>query len=255
MAAAANPFLSAPPKPLGVRLAEGGRESVEAAHAEHADLLLERGVGRFYGPRSRYAKLPPRTQRLWLDLKLPADVSAQSVQATLTEMTCIGWAMRHVGAAYMAAGRRERWVEIEARVRADDLRGTTLARELQKDGWTAVYFAPDVERIAGDSPYARHAQRALSRGRYHGVVIDEYLLGYRSAPERLAPLTAAPFFFGLVKSGGHVFVGVREEVSEMHWASNPHSPRAVERRPLAGPGFARWREGLLMVPPRIWPSR
>lgn len=227
-------------------------------HLAHEAAIQTYGVGVYYGIKSRFAKLPPKQQAAWLQKKLRGRGTPQEVQAQLQPSTCIEWAMQHMAAAYKYAGKSERWAQIEAHVQANDLRGTSLAAQLQADGWTAVFYARDLRLLIGDTPFLRHARKAIDTGRYHGIKIDAFLLDYRPLhPVRpkqdIEALKKAGFFFGIAKSGYHTFVGTQGEVSELHWRSGPHHPRAIERKRFNSPRFV-WREGLLMIPPGQWPA-
>ncbi len=230
---------------------QGGRASIDKATQRHRRAILETGVGIYYGAKSdlRAAEKSEgkgaRTRFVAAHAKEGADIKAISEGLELS--SCIGWAMKHVRAAYAGAGKSERWKEIEAIVREDRQRGTTLARELEKDGWTTVLYAPDAAG-GGDG----HAKRGLTRGVYHGIPVHDRLIGLNAEghDHPLArKLASAGFFFGLENSGSHTFVGSNGRVSEFHWRAHPDDVDAMSDAPAH-----RFLDtsGLLVFPPGSW---
>lgn len=242
------------PNARGSAWERAGRTSVEASTRAHRDAIDVEGVGIYYGAKSSLRgadKKDGRALRAEFVRKHAREgADLDRIEARLTKTSCIGWAMKHVKAAYVGAKRAARWKEIESVVRKEDLRGTTLARELSKDGWTVVLYAPDA-RGGGDP----HAARALRTGRYHGVRVDDRIIGLSareaSGAER-ERLQAAGFFFGLKESGIHTFVGSDGRVSEFHWNAAPNDPSAMSEK--AAESFLR-TSGLLVFPPGAWPSK
>lgn len=240
--------------PRGSAAERAGRASIRGATQAHREAVARDGIGLYYGTRSSLQTGDPKA-RSALELSFArkharSGISAEAAAARLTPMSCIGWAMKHVRAVYLETGRGQRWKEIARIMANEDLRGTTLARELAKDGWKVVLFTPDAQ--GGGDP---HAARALRTGRYHGIRVDDRLIGLTEqdpdAPGTRA-LRSAGFFFGLVDSGRHTFVGSDGAVSEFHWRAEATDPRAMSepwaRTYLTG-------SGVLVFPPGAWRAK
>lgn len=238
-------------QPRGTAAERAGRASVRGATQAHREAIERDGVGIFYGTKSSLQTRDPKA-RAAIELSFAREharpsVSAEAVAGRLTPMSCIGWAMKHVRAVYRATGQDQRWKEIARTMAKEDQRGTTLARELVKDGWKVVLFTPDGQ--GGGDP---HAARALRTGRYHGIRVDDRLIGLAlqdpEAPGSRA-LREAGFFFGLVDSGSHTFVGSDGAVSQFHWRAEATDPRAMSE-PWAR-SFLKG-SGILVLPPGAW---
>jgi hypothetical protein len=243
--------------------AQRGRASILTATAQHRDSIARTGVGVYYGNNSDFSRLPKTAQDAWVQAHLVAGSQAPA----LHESSCIAWSMQHLAAVYTAAGKSARWQEIEAAVRRDDMRGSTLARELQKDGWQALYFNPDDKEhqdqvrdrrdahgtpildahgnpipVLDASGHRRHFDEQgsslsdLNRtGKYYGLSVDDRILNYNRVPGsgRHDDLTAIeklrhePFFFGITRGGEHTFVGHDGTISELHYEDNPDNPNVT----------------------------
>jgi hypothetical protein len=245
-----------PVKPEGAVMGAAGAASMREATEGHVASIEATGVGRYYGNQSRYAAAAADAREAYLERTLKPGAEAPELE----QSSCIEYAMEHVGAAYRAAGKGERWAEIRRDVIAGGAKGTDLAQELQKDGWEAVYFNPDTQTPHdGDSEHP-YTARLVERGRpYYGIDVDHQVTDYRptagsdtekdlSGVERLEE---APFFFGLARGGQHTFVGAGDTVNEFHWDAEPHDRDAIEERELED---FPWLSGVLMVPPGTWPD-
>ncbi|MEO1173361.1 MAG: hypothetical protein AAFX94_15110, partial [Myxococcota bacterium] len=176
-----SPVSATTPRPTalsaGECMAQGGMHSMNDATEAHWGCIATTGIGTCYGPKSSYASMSA-TQRQQF-------VASNRLPGTTPELpertACITWAMQHVEAAYTRAGRTAAWNRIRTAVVADGLRGTTLARELQRDGWEAVYVNPDVsDRSHGDEhPYT--AAITARGGAYYGVVPDHRVVNFGRA--------------------------------------------------------------------------
>ncbi|MCA2980053.1 MAG: LysM peptidoglycan-binding domain-containing protein [Myxococcaceae bacterium] len=241
----------------GARLAAGGVQSLERQMRAHHDALERTGVGLYYGDKSGFAKLDRAGQRQWLQDNVKPD---QTPPTGLKESSCIGWALEHVGAAYAAAGKADRWREIYATVTRNGAKGTDLAKELQKDGWKAIYWNPDAKKPAdGDSEHSFSAAQVRRGNGYYGIKVDDSVVNFRptegggtaqdmSGIERLKEV---PFWFGLARGGKHTFVGRGNQLNEFHWTEQPTSSRPFSEKPLE---TYSWLSGLIMVPPGTWPT-
>jgi hypothetical protein len=171
------------------------------------------------------------------------------------------------------------------------MKGSVLARELQKDGWKVLYFNPDVEEHQAEVHYQLDAQgqrvavldannhlryfdeqgsslRDLDRtGKYYGIPVDGRIVNYNrvNGSGRSDDLTAieklrqAPFFFGIGRGGEHTFVGHDGTISELHWDREPDDPNVVgeakfEDKDPSGNRQFGWHSGAVLVPPGTWPK-
>ena len=248
------------PTDFGAKLAAGGAQSIELRMKQHADGIEKTGIGRYFGDHSAWKKMSAPEKEQWIKDNTRPGVTPPSA-ASVKESSCIGWAMENVGAAYAAAGKSERWAEIQRHVVANGSKGTELAKELKKDGWQSIYWNPDAKNPADGN--AEHSFSAVQVGRgkgYYGVAVDAQVTNYRPTDGKgttkdmsgIGRLREVPFFFGLAKGGMHTFVGRQGQVNEFHWAEMPDSNRAIEQMPLEKFG---WNSGLIMVPPGTWPTK
>lgn len=246
------------PNDFGAKLAAGGAQSVELRMKQHTDSIEKTGIGKYFGDHSSWKTMSAADKQQWIKDHAKSGVTPPSA-GSVKENSCIGWAMENVGAAYAAAGKSERWNEIQKIVTSKGSKGTDLAKELKKDGWQSVYWNPDAKNPSdGNAEHSFSAVQVAKGKGYYGVEVDAQVTNYRptegkgtkqdmSGVERLREV---PFFFGLAKGGMHTFVGRKGEVNEFHWAEMPDSKRAIEQTPLEKFG---WNSGLIMVPPGTWP--
>ena len=226
----------------GWRLANAGESYVRALTERHKSLIASRGVGSYYGSESGY--VPPAGS--------PADLRVGS---------CIGWALDVTGAAYREVGLAAVWQRIYTITVNNGARGTVLCRELVRDGWTGIYWNPDVATPAdGDAEHTFSAKMARGgSGKYYEIPVKGMITNYRPSSTSTTALDASgirrlekvPYWVGCARGGKHVFVGTRGNVSEFHWEAQPTNPDAITQVPLEA--FA-WLSGILCVPPGVWES-
>ena len=225
--------------------------------AAHAESLKRTGVGIYYGDKSSFAGLDRAAKTDWLTQNVKP---GETAPARLKESSCIAWALEHVGAAYTAAGKGDRWKEIYSSVTRNGSKGTDLAKELQKDGWQAVYWNPDAKKPAdGDSEHSFSAVQVNRGNGYYGVRVDASVTNYRPTEggpttqdmSGIEKLKEVPFWFGLARGGKHTFVGRGNTVNEFHWREEPTSTKPFSEKPME---TYAWNSGLIMVPPGTWPA-
>jgi LysM repeat protein len=245
------------PNDFGNKLAAGGAQSIDLRMRQHLDSIEKTGVGVYYGDHSAMKKMSAQERADWAKQNATPGATPPT---TFKESSCIGWAMDNVGAAYAAAGKSERWSEIQRIVASKGSKGTDLAKELQKDGWQAIYWNPDAKNPNdGNAEHSFSAVQVKRGNGYYGVKVDDSILDYRPTDAAktkqnlsgIEKLEQVPFFFGLAKGGMHTFVGRKGNVNEFHWDHMPNSKTAIEEKPLKDWG---WNSGLIMVPPGTWPT-
>ena len=247
------------PQSFGARLAAGGAQSIELRMKQHSDSIEKTGIGRYFGDHSSWKTMSTADKEQWIKDNARPGVTPPSA-SSVKENSCIGWAMENVGAAYAAAGKSERWSEIQRVVVSKGSKGTDLAIELKKDGWQSVYWNPDAKNPSDGLAEHSFSATQVARGNgYYGVAIDAQVTNYRPTEGKgtrqdmsgIERLREVPFFFGLAKGGVHTFVGRKGEVNEFHWSEMPNSNHAIQQTPLEQFG---WNSGLIMVPPGTWPT-
>src|SRR5687768_90340 len=141
------------------RVAELGDKSITDNSNAHRTAIDDTGVGLYYGDHSPFHDAILRGDNRGLQTQIdtmsagnwrmgsiePGSVNIENPSgkaARIRESSCIGWVMDNVRAAYEGAGIEARFAEIKSKVKEADLRGTVLCEELQKDGWTAVFYCP-----------------------------------------------------------------------------------------------------------------
>lgn len=245
------------PNDFGNKLAAGGAQSIELRTKQHLDAIEKTGVGVYYGDHSSMKTMTQKERQEWATQNAKP---GSTPNANFKESSCIGWAMENVGAAYAAAGKSGRWNEIMSIVAAKGSKGTDLAKELQKDGWQAVYWNPDAKKPNdGNAEHSFSASQVAKGKPYYGINIDAQVTNYRPTDgggtkqdlSGIDKLSKVPFFFGLAKGGMHTFVGRNGNVNEFHWNHMPDSKTSIEERPLKDWG---WNSGVIMVPPGTWPT-
>ena len=241
---------------LGKRWAKGGYDSITSKMQAHNSAIDRTGTGLFYGDHSSFKTMTSTEKRDWI----AANAKPGTNPAMPRESSCIGWALENVGAAYKAAGKGERWNEIYSTVTRNGAKGTDLAKELQKDGWEAVYWNPDAKHPDDNNAEHSFSASQVARGKpYYGIKVQHQVTDYRPTEGEgtkqdmsgIAKLKKVPFFFGLAKGGVHTFVGREGKVNEFHWSSMPDSKHAIEENPLQD---FMWNSGVIMVPPGTWPQ-
>jgi|GEM_PF-1250232 len=244
---------------FGNALSQGGANSIAEKMGGHLRSIRNTGVGTYFGSHSEMNDMSTRERQNWIDERAIQGTNPPKA-SELKQSSCIQWAMENVEAAYTKAGKPERWAEIKRIVRRDGLRGTTLAKELQKDGWEAVYWNPDVNKSAdGSGEHTYSAKLVRNNKPYYKIDIDHSVTNYRPAEgsrttkdmNGIDKLDQVPFFFGLARGGSHTFVGRKGKVNEFHWNDMPDDKNAIEETPLKD---WDWLSGVIMVPPGTWPK-
>jgi len=249
------------PRTPGEKMAWGGRKHLREQMRAHQQALQTTGIGRYYGNQSDFARLSAAERAAWVE----AHKTPGTSPGMPTETSCIGWAMENVAAAYKAAGMEARWAEIEKIVRNNDMRGTVLAAELQKDGWQAFYYNPDTRDTSNRGEHTTSFAQVSAGQPYYGIRVDGMILNYGNGPSpELEKLRQAPFFCGVGFGGNHTFVGQDGRVNEVHWESMPdekqpssghplRTPQVITETPIDHCRSAELRSGVIMVPPSTWP--
>ena len=213
---------------------EAARNSVVNTTQRHARLVKETGIGTHYGDGSSFAKLDAQGKADYLKEKKVEGAPLRNA-SELTESSCIGWTMEHVGAYYRAAGKPERWREIEQSVQDQNMTGVALARELQKDGWKVLYNNPNTS-FAGteakpDNEHTFSHHIAKKDGKYYGVPIDGMVTDWEKDPSKLKAIQDAPFFVHVARGGDHVTVGTDGAINELARKEGPDA-KAIYQDPM-----------------------
>jgi hypothetical protein len=258
---------------------EGTLESVNVFMDAHFDAIQKTGIGLMYGPKSSYAKLSDAQKSLYISQRRRPGTAAPVPKET----SCVGFVLNQLEQGYKRAGKQERWKEIDAIVRDHQGDGNFLLQELKKDGWTTVYFNPDVknptQQVGQPSKPADHhiwtasevkkgrnylsGVKLFNGERFDGIPIDEQMLNYRptnpyqTTPEtaQLEKLRRAPLFVGIANGGYHVYLGSQGNVIESHSTRNPTDPTNMEIRPFSEWGLLdgeSYLSGVIAVPPGGW---
>jgi hypothetical protein len=248
--------------------AEAAGRSVVETTRRHHEQRAATGVGTHFGNASAFARLDDAGKEAYLLDRTRAGQTPPAA-ASLKGSSCIGWAMEHVGAWYKAAGRDARWQEVQHIVQQENMKGTTLARELQKDGWKTLYNNPDTQfRGPAGTPDNEHTYThhiAKTQGTYYGIPVNGMVTDWESDPSRLGALERAPFFVHVARGGYHVTAGTRGQVNELAHSADPDSQVVYQDRmanivgaygAMFGGGsggrdraLRTWGSGLTLVPP------
>lgn len=216
---------------MSMALARAGKEAIETKTKAHRDAIRTRGYGTHYGDHSNYR--PP-------------------AGASLTESSCVVWAMECAAYAFEKVGQSAVWNRIAANARRNQLKGTVLIKDLVQAGWTGIYWNPDTTDTSDpEHSYSAHVARRSKT--YYKIPVQDYVLDYRRKPRAdltgINKLDKVPFWVGCARGGRHVFCGTGANVSEFHWDYPATNPRAMELVTLKD--YA-WLSGIIAVPPQVW---
>jgi hypothetical protein len=236
-------------------------QSVHNDTAAHFSAITETGISPYYGYKSRYARLSEAGRRAFIEAhKVPG-----STPPTPRIISCINWVLHHLGEGYAAAGRGDVWQSINKIVVQNDRDGTVLMQELKKDGWTALYWNPDVKRPSDGDPEHPWTYQQVKKGKpYYGTPVDDMIINYRPTAGSPTPrdltglreLRRVPLWAAVANGGYHAFLGIRDQVNESHSTKNPDNIENVEQGPLAALGTTtsvKYNSGVILVPPGLWP--
>lgn len=293
-----------------LHMAEAGKESIQTLSREHFEAHRRSGIGLMYGWKSSYSsvrifkegqikwtnqdrfnyikmKLKPQFKQslrtesavdsyVW---SLVGDQDNRPFTGSVVLTSCIKWALRHVKKAYTEINQAARYEQLLAVVRNKGETGHTLLKELQKDGWEAVYWNPDMYAPNETRPdrlpfHTGSAANAINKKKYIPPVrnpspndiieIDHLLVNYRPSPgsstrkesAALQRLKRVPFWVGIANYGNHVFVGYHGRISESHSPFMPDNVKNLEESDFATWGLAwpseKYLSGVIMVPPGSW---
>lgn len=277
-----------PDRKQSMKMAKAGAASIQARIAAHRDSITNTGVGIYYGSHWDMAKRMGQVKD-WLrkdKLKPGAELP------TLIPTNCIDWALEHLGAAYKAAGKAERWEKIlEAigarkkkgglgREEAEDLSGkdmkvgivgkakkaTDVARLLQEDGWEGIYFNPDVEHPkigkSDDGKEHLHSARVAARyGTYYNLKVHHQVLNFRPTAEPPSPTELDMSGIELLRQVPFFFGlsrgGKHTYVGSYGVVSEAHwDHQPVDPGVMGEVPLEKfdWMSGLLLIPPKTWPK-
>ncbi|MEM6732913.1 MAG: hypothetical protein AAF658_15260, partial [Myxococcota bacterium] len=221
---------------------------VREVAAQHRRLVSERGYGTHFGCESRFGSLPGTEKIARLEEMTLTD--AQRVEMP-RRTSCIAYAMECVRSYYEARGELERYLEIEKAVVADGSRGTTLAQQLQADGFEVIYYNSELpppggvevhdwsfaDAIRDGRPYLDGA-RDRDDGSTRTLYPDHVIWGFGgNEPEgsstTSADLDRVPFLVWVREAGSHCGVGRGGEgegavSSEVHWTLEPDDPKVID---------------------------
>ena len=265
------------------KVAELGDKSITDNSNAHKTAIDNTGIGLYYGDHSVFHEAILGSDRSDLQTQINAismknwrmesiEVgfviieSASGQRVHVRETSSIGWVMENVKAAYEGAGNGARFAEINSKVNDGGLHGIVLCEELQKDGWTAIFFCPrTAEDLASSNEQEKLA--ALNKAKAgawvwksrvpesNGVRCDAVITGYRgvtpdhSTTMLLEKLENIPFFVGVTNGGIHTFVGHRGSVCDFHRNAQPDDKGAMTEIPLRR---WKWDTGFYLVPPGYW---
>jgi hypothetical protein len=267
---------------LAARVAPLAARGARLTSLAHRNAIDFEKVGIYAGSTSKFAKMSDAEKLNWLagrnSLEQWADPMPQ--WATRREpipanpgpihwtdrapkfKDCL-WVMDVLREAYHQAGADARWQQIEAAVRKDDLRGTTLLAQLQKDGWVGIFWMPDVRNPVASEKYQvqqhHDAAKRAAKGDFFGLRIVDAIVNYRLAGTEgylssdLERLARVPFGVAAARDGDHMAVVVNNDMYEVHRDLMPDERRLLER--TEGLQKFDWSSGALVVPGESWNRR
>ncbi len=263
------------------KLATAGAEGMRDKLDTYARLLETRGIGTHYGDHSSFARMN-YTERLDALRGMVKPGQTAPAPNDLKQTSCIGWALETVVTAYEKAGRGARGRQIAAIVTGAyvdpsgktysnlNALGGVLMRELQKDGWTSLFWAkdsknPDYEGSSDREVHRGYVRQAMNQKRYwvsypyETMRVDDYVMDFSPSSDTTTPanmsalekLRKVPYAVGVAKGGQHCFTVRSGKVIENHWSSGPDSNLEGIFQETDLKDWS-WSSGLIMVPPGAW---
>jgi hypothetical protein len=256
----------------GTLLARAAAEATWTTQREHLRRLGERGIGTHFGDASAFHRLAPAAQQAFLDERLHPG-AARVVPSMLTRSSCVEYVMEQTGRGFMAVGADDAWDRIDDVTRAEQLRGTALARMLVAQGWRAFLVVATTDRnLIGDDPEHHYSLAVARRDRTsYGVPLEGALVGFIEHERVRAAMDALPFGVLVQRGGLHVVAVADGTVHELARAEGPHQQvvyadawRDIVRvyaEQVHGGGaegvratLHMWGSGILVVPPGTVPG-
>jgi hypothetical protein len=238
----------------------------------HLTLLRERGLGTHYGDASPYHRLPVGEQQAFLDARLRPGAARVDV-ADLTRSSCVEYVMEQTARGFAAVDAGDEWQRVEATARAEQLRGTSLARALVAEGWRAFLVVATTDRnLIGDDGEHAYSLAVARRDRVsYGVPLEGALVGFIEHERVRAAMDALPFGVLVQRGGLHVVAVADGTVHELARGEGPHQEviyadpwRDIVRvyaEDIYGGGenglrraLHMWGSGILVVPPGTAPD-
>ncbi len=256
----------------GTMLANAAAEATWTTQREHLRHLRERGIGTHFGDASTYHRLAPDAQQAFLDGRLRPG-APRVVPSMLTRSSCVEYVMEQTGRGFVAVGADNDWMRVDDATRAEQLRGTTLARRLVSQGWRAFLVVATTDRdVIGDDPEHLYSLSVARRDRVsYDVPLEGALVGFLDDERTRAAMDALPFGVLVQRGGLHVVAVADGTVHELARAEGPHQ-QVIYADPWrdivrvyadevhgGGADGARaalrmWGSGILVVPPDSVPG-
>lgn len=248
-------------------IADAAAEKAWATYTKHHQSLGQTGIGTHYGDTSAFHRMSTEEKEAFLAEHVKDGVTPPSPES-LTRSSCIEYTMELTQAGFVANDFVAMWENTETDTRADQLRGTTLTKELVEKGWQAYLYIDDpsyrgITSEDGEHQYAlAHAERA---GDYYGTPLQ----GVFVADTELHRKSMGALKYGVfvMRGGTHVVAIADGAVHELARSEGPNKhvlyndPWAdiidIYTRYVFGGGeegehSARrlWNSGVIVVPPR-----
>jgi hypothetical protein len=279
-------------------LAENCVNAAKFFKGNHDGMVATRSVGTHYGNKYRYV-LPNEDTYLrecQRELHLTAEqveslrgnvhvwdegikkkFDADNKRYKLKQTSCIDYVMDCFKIAHTKAGIEADWKNIESKV--IDKIGQSLALELVKYGWIALYYNPDVK-----NPYDKQMvhldsfNQALTKKNYgSNIVVPVFDLVVNYSPQakdkdevefknptiketdQLLRLLEVPFAFLMGRESLHTALLIKGTVYEVHWNIGPYSEVISNSSRFVFDSHNKettwqWLSGLCIMPRVFWPK-
>lgn len=260
-------------------------ECVKADLNFHLSFYKKWGISPFYGDRSSFAKLDWEGRRDYLRSYDDGDGWFADQKYTESEITyflrtlrptsCIGIALKCMGAGFQAAGQGDLWARLKDFTILNDASGGALQQGLQQLGWKLAYWNPNLAKnqewdegeqsAFPDNPknvWGRHSYNwsmVKNKRKYYFNKVDDISTFVNFGKQVPAAIKSVPFFVGQAHMGYHVFPGVSGQIIEGHSTRKLHDSKTIETSafnplsdnggPRGGGVGGRYKSGLLAIPP------
>jgi len=244
----------------------------------HQSFFNKYRVSRFYGDRSKFAKMKPAEKLEHIETVL-AELNYRSeeipklakfIMSKMEHTSCVGLVLKCLGKGFKAADQDNLWTQIAEYAANNGQDGTAIQNALQKLGWRVIYWNPWTEfnaewdareklkdpenkdRFWGYHEYRFTTVKTKKAYLYNSVDDSTSMVNFgRNVP---AFFRRIPFFVGTAHTGYHVFPGMYGNVVEGHSTRKITDGATIESslfNPMEEGGAPRgnYFSGLVAVPP------
>jgi hypothetical protein len=244
-------------------LATNCKSASLALYNDHREMVAKRGIGTYYG--SNYS--PDNA----------AKFAKQKTDFHIGKISCIEYLLEAGKKGHEKSLAIADWKLI---LNSLDLgKGTTLAKGLEKIGWSGIYYNLDTENPM-DKNYVYNTKHyswtehsftyriAKSKRRYYELVVHDMIINFRPTEKywdgtpvqkittkdstKISKLKKIPFGFLNARGGEHTAIVMSGSVYEVHFSRGPDELELFAISDFETQWGWPWLTGIIHVPPGLW---